>query len=88
MIGDWLSVLGLLFGLTLLVLTVVAVFYLVVLVIDDTVLRRHKKKRRRTFVDDAIAYRMKKMGETEAQARVAVEGRLTMMIQETIMRDQ
>ena len=86
--GDWLSILGLLFGVTLLALTLVAIFYLVWLVIDDTVLRRRKKKRRRTFVDEAIAYRMKKMGETEAQARAAVEGRLTMMIQETIMRDQ
>lgn len=85
---DWLSILGLLFGVTLLVVTVVAIFYLMVLVIDDTVLRRRKKKRRRTFVEDAIAYRMKQMGETEAQARVAVEGRLTMIIQETIMRDQ
>jgi uncharacterized membrane protein len=87
-LGGWLSILGLLFGVILLVLTVVAIFYLLVLVIDDTVLRRRKKKRRRTFVDDAIAYRMKQMGETEVQARAAVEGRLTAIIQETIMRDQ
>jgi len=84
---DWVLLLGGVVALLVVILILSVFFYFLAWAVDRLLFqRRRKAKGESKFLRQAIAYRMRKFGETEEQARAAVEGRMATIIQETIMK--
>jgi hypothetical protein len=84
---DWALFFGGVVALVVVVLILSACFYGLAWAVDRLLFQRRKNvKGESKFARQAITYRMQQFGETEEQARAAVEGRLATIIQETIMK--